>query len=282
MNTKLNTMNPKLAKALADWPLWPFAAAPIRAEQVSRLNGGLTNECYLLTLDCGQYVLRVAGGAELDINREAEYQIHSLLAARQLTPAVRYKAADNSYWLRDFVQGESLSAADLHIPNLHLMLAALQQVHRLKPLPEVPVLSINAKAEQYWQTINGQYTVDFSALKSALQQQFQHAPSPELCLCHMDPTPGNWIKTSAGLLVLLDWEYAALGHPWWDIAAVLQDAPLSAEDEGAILSTYGITAAEPGWQLAKAQMRYLTVLWYGAQHSYSSTQLHQALTALLA
>src|SRR5690554_7182365 len=97
-------------------------------------------------------------------------------------------------------------------------------------------------------------------------------PAGSLALCHMDPTPANWIKTASGELVLLDWEYAAIGHPWWDIAALIQQVKLSTEDEHELLNAYGIAQGK-NWQLAQAQMDYMSVLWYGAHRYWSEDKL---------
>lgn len=42
------------------------------------------------------------------------------------------------------------------------------------------------------------------------------------CLCHNDLTRGNILRSSSGP-VAIDWEYAGIGSPWFDIAAALAD-----------------------------------------------------------
>ena len=42
------------------------------------------------------------------------------------------------------------------------------------------------------------------------------------CLCHNDLTRGNIINSPSGI-VAIDWEYAGIGSPWFDIAAALAD-----------------------------------------------------------
>ncbi len=96
----------------------------------------------------------------------------------------------------------------------------------------------------------------------------------------MDPTPANWIQTASGELVLLDWEYAAIGHPWWDIAALLQQAKIGNSEKQELLSSYGIMP-DQSWRLAQAQMEYMSILWYGAQGYWAETELKQQLHSLL-
>ena len=267
-----------LLNILADWPLWQLCQQQPCPEQIRMMPAGLTNQAYLLQLDSGDYVLRIASTSsnELDINREAEFQIQQTLARTGLTAKVRYKAEDNSYWLRDYIAGQSLSVVDLSMPNLLMMVDVLKRVHQLplenSGLDEVPQLNIIEKAEYYWQMIEHNYSADTLGLRLELQNKLAGMPAGSLALCHMDPTPANWIKTASGELVLLDWEYAAMGHPWWDIAALIQQVKLSTEDEHELLNAYGIAQGK-NWQLAQAQMEYMSVLWYGAQRYWSEDKL---------
>lgn len=271
-----------LLNILADWQQWQLCEQPPTAEQIKAMPEGLTNQAFLLQLDSGNYVLRIASSnsEKLDINRHAEFQIHQCLAQAGLTAKIRYKAPDNSYWLRDYVEGRSLTAADLTMPNLRLMVQTLKQIHQLPVLLETPQLKIEDKAEHYWQMIEKNYSADVLKLRPELQHNLAGFPTGKLSLCHMDPTPANWIQTASGELVLLDWEYAAIGHPWWDIAALLQQAPLSQSEQQELLNSYGIHP-DQNWCLAQAQMDYMTVLWYGAQNYWAENKLKQALKNLL-
>lgn len=278
----MNSLPQPLRNILADWPKWQLCQQPPTAQQIKAMPEGLTNTAYLLSLESGCYVLRIASpnSERLDIDRQAEFQIQQCLAQAGLTATVRYKAPDNSYWLRDYIEGRSLGADDLTLPNLESMLRVLKQVHRL-PVPQgIPQLKIEEKAEHYWQMIEKNYSNGLLTLRSELQKSLAGFPAGGLSLCHMDPTPANWIQTASGELVLLDWEYAAIGHPWWDIAALLQQAKLNSNETAELLNRYGIQQGK-NWRLAQAQMDYMSVLWYGAQGYWSAEKLKQQLQRLL-
>lgn len=270
-----------LLNILADWQLWQLCKQQPSAEQIKAMPEGLTNQAYLLQLDSGSYVLRIASSnsKKLDINRQSEFQIHQCLAEVGLTAKVRYKAPDNSYWLRDYVEGHSLTAADLTMPNLRQMVKTLKQVHQLPIHQDTPQLKIEEKAEHYWQMIENNCSNSLLELRLKLQRNLAGFPTGKLSLCHMDPTPANWIQTASGELVLLDWEYAAIGHPCWDIAALLQYAEISTVEKQELLNKYGI---QPGqsWRLAQAQMEYMSILWYGAQGYRTEAKLKQELQNL--
>ena len=267
---------------LNDWEHWPFCAEPPRPEQIRPLPGGLTNQCFLLQLDGGQYVLRLEGhnSQALDINRDAEFRIHRLLASKGLTPAIRYRAPQQHYWIRDYIPGRTLQPQDLTLPRLQNMAQQLRLLHQLPTPAGIPLLSISDKAAHYWDSIAAQTNHrPLLDLRPLLQSRLQGAPDTQRTLCHLDPTPANWIETADGQLVLLDWEYAALGHPLWDLAALLQQASISPPEEAQLLHSYGVSNPQH-WQFAQAQMRYLAALWYRAQGYWNDEELLPVLRSL--
>jgi len=273
---------------LADWPLWGLTGSAPELTQVKTLPGGLTNQCFLLTLDSGQYVLRAEGknSAALDINRDAEYLVHQLAAEKKLTPPVIYRSPDKHYWIRPYVSGRTLLQTDLKSPLLEQMLTHLQSLHNLAVaavvMKNIPRLSVSQKAGYYWNMLTAQHMPDrILDLRSQLQPAMSVMPDERLCLCHMDPLPANWIANADGELILLDWEYATMGHPLWDIAALMLAAELSAEDERHLLTDVLKQEINSSWQQAKRQMQYLSALWYGAQGIWPVEQLQSSLTALL-
>ena len=276
---------------LADWPLWGLSTSASAANQVRSLPGGLTNHCFLLTLNGADYVLRVEGrnSAALDINRNAEFAIHQMAADLQLTPPVLFRSAEKHYWIRPYIHGRTLRSQDLTPPVLKQMLQQLHALHQLT-LPAdiqhaVPRLSITDKASYYWNMLAAQgISHQILNMRARLQQAMSVMPDERLCLCHMDPLPANWIEQD-GTLTLLDWEYAALGHPLWDIAALLQAANVNAQEQQHLLQEVIAGKKNKGWdqswQQANRQMQYLTALWYGAQGMWSARELQASLSALL-
>lgn len=270
-----------IGQILSEWPAWGLSNEAPLPEQLRPLPGGLTNRCYLLHLGDADYVLRIEGhnSEALDINRQSEWLVHQLVAGKGLTPEVRYRSPSGHYWLRDYVPGQSLNAADLTLPRLMVMVQQLHQLHGL-PLPDgIPALRISDKASHYWNIISTFAGDELLALRAPLQSLLGGFPDERRCLCHMDPLPANWILTPADQLVLLDWEYASVGHPLWDIAALLQSANLTGGEEKQLLTACGI-ADNREWQLARAQVSYLSALWYGAQQMWREKELLQYLNQL--
>lgn len=273
-----------ISEMLAQWTSWNLGNREPRLENLKPLPGGLTNRCFLMPLERGLYVLRIHGqnSQALDIDREAEYRIQRLVSAAGLAPEVRYRSDNGRYWIRDYVQGNALTGASLTLPLLKRMAKQLAQLHALPVPDEIPQLNVAEKANHYWnliETLDGAEQV--TGLRAELQTVFARTPDKRRCLCHMDPLPANWILSDDGSLTLLDWEYAAIGHPLWDLAALLQNANLSDEEEHEVLKAYGVGNLS-GWSLAREQMNYLSALWYGAQGLWSARELEAYLRGLLA
>lgn len=271
---------PQLTKVLADWHLWGLSSTPITAHQCRHLAGGLTNQAYVIQLPQGAWVLRLAGGAHLDISRAQEAKLSTYLAQAGLLPHLTYIAPNFSYWLRPFIVGRALTAPDFTFSCLQHLVLELKQIHALPISIDLPHLNIATKAASYWQQL-AQQGIPQSIL--ALQERTSTIVQPlagQHCLCHLDPTPANWILTPSGQLTLLDWEYAALGHPLWDLAVLLGSANLSPQQELKLLASYGWHDVQ-AWPHAKQQMRYLEILWYALQGIYTPAQLETGLLELI-
>ncbi|WP_221793497.1 phosphotransferase [Oceanobacter mangrovi] len=281
-----------LFRVLSEWRDWQLCQSAPKLTDCAVLPGGLTNQSWLLKLPEGRFVLRLnaANGGQLDINRQAEYQARTLAAAQQLAPAVRYRCPQERYWISDYLVGEPLSqqllAGSPTDQTLQQLAGQLGCLHGLPldDLDNMPRLQVAPKAAVYWQLIHQHYAstypqFDWLALEQQLQRQLAAAPSERLSLCHMDANPDNWIHTTNGWQ-LLDWEYAALGHPYWDLAGLVVAAGWRGEVLQRWLAANQLVADDPVWQRALAQQQYFSVLWYGAQQLLPAERLWQQLQQL--
>lgn len=90
-------------------------------------------------------------------------------------------------------------------------------------------------------------------------------------LIHGDPVPENFLRAPGGL-VLIDWEYAGMGDPAWDLAYLSLEAELTASGEAALLAAYGdptLNTARLG--VAKMVAASLAVLWGALRRKHGAS-----------
>jgi thiamine kinase-like enzyme len=279
-----------LAEILDDWPLWGLSKKPIENSQVSILEGGLTNTCYQLSLDSGEYIIRISADntAALGIDRNIEKAIHQLVSSLNFTSAIRYCDDDHRYWIRDYIEGEVLAdnVAGMSHNTLSYMVEQLKALHQIPIEIELPVVNISEKADAYWTLLATQQPDhEILKMKPLMQVAMSEPPAGNFCLCHLDPVLANWLYTPEGLQ-LLDWEYAGFAHPLWDLAALFQGikhsiallekkseknnhSEIEHDLENQILTLYGVSDLV-AWRRACLQMEYLSSLWYQAQAKIDS------------
>jgi thiamine kinase-like enzyme len=81
---------------------------------------------------------------------------------------------------------------------------------------------------------------------------------------HVDPVAHNFVRAGDGALYLIDWEYAAMAEPMWDLAAVSIEAELDAELDRTLLETYFGTAhiRQLGrYALYRASLNLIAAAW---------------------
>ena len=59
-----------------------------------------------------------------------------------------------------------------------------------------------------------------------------------LCACHNDAVPENFIKAEDGTLYLIDWEYSGVNDPMADFAALFLESDFSEENQDFVLKHY--------------------------------------------
>lgn len=199
------------------------------------LGRGLVYETYRARRDGRVYALRVPAAASLDagIDRRWEARVLESAALATLAPPLEYYDPQAGILVTRWVEGRSWSAADARRPaNLSRMAELLRRVHAL-PVPAPPRLMTPAQwIGRYAAGIAGRAGMaarvaaapadggsgaelrDAAAVRLATLAAL---PSGPAVVCHSDLHLLNLIDRGPAL-VLLDWEYAHVAEPLWDLA----------------------------------------------------------------
>ena len=257
----------------ADWAHWSRSAPRL----VRPLTSGLTNRSYLIAADKIQLVLRINSpiSNQLDLDRAAEAQALQLADRAGLCAPVIYCDPQHRYLVTRFVTGIPLdSTATGALAKLAQLLGRIHQ------LPTIAAeLNIEQKIASYWRSVERDDPL-FNPLTALQQKVLPHITAADALssgnvLCHNDLLQNNLIDSSDGRLYAIDWEYAASGDPFYDLAVIAEGHDLDHSARHNLLAAYlqsPVTNADEQrlhhWQII---YRYIAVLWYTVQAVNHST-----------
>jgi thiamine kinase-like enzyme len=232
-----------------------------KARVISRLSAGPTNDSYELEQGSERFVLRVdkAEAARLGLDRGAEKEVCELLASEGLGFAPLWFDTKGGIYLRRFLPGKTWTHRDLHrVENLARLARLLRRLHDL-PLVGKPFEPLQA-ASRYAKQLG---TVEAAQIFAELAHRHSQIEDVPPALCHNDLVCGNILEGRE--LMLIDWEYAGTGDPFFDLAVVVQHHGLGAGLARHLLGAYlGKAAGETEIRRLAAQCRFyesLLKLW---------------------
>ncbi len=241
--------------------------------RVLRLQGGRSNRAFLVTGSAGDFVLRLGAeartAAALGVDRGAELATQRVAAAAGIAPRVLVADATRGFIVMEYVPGAALPPDWQEDPRRVAALATvLDRVRRLTPPPGLPRLALPDRIDELHTRLQASRPSAAAALAPRIAAARRDwvasgAGQREPCVVHSDPNPDNIIERPDGSLLLLDWEYAHLGDPLQDAAAVLALHPTLGERARDLLgAAAGPTAVDMAMLEAMARVyRVLDESW---------------------
>jgi thiamine kinase-like enzyme len=232
-----------LEQAIARVPGWDHA--DLRA---SALGGGITNHNFRIDVGGQAFVLRLVGDRTdlLGIDRETEYAANRAAAAAGVAPEVVFFVRPEGCLVTRFIEGSPISEDDVGRPEVIRKVAgALRTIHGLPPIPGR--FSAFEVVETY-AAIAREHGVSFPAAFGELHghlADIQRAlPEFAPCPCHNDLLNANFLE-AAGRIYVLDWEYAGMGDPFFDLANFSRNHNFDEDQNRVLLEAYA-GEATPG------------------------------------
>lgn len=216
-----------------------------RQGSVRLLEGGITNRNYRVNFGGTDYVVRLPGKdtALLRIDREAERLATRAASELGLCPKVAAMLERPPCLVTCFVPSRWMTPKELHQPAAISEIAnGLRSFHACGvSLPNV--FSVPEIASAYAE-IAGRLGTDKPAgfedglsiatrVTDAVRAHPEHRPLP----CHNDLLPANFLHDGERIL-LVDWEYAAMGDPWFDLGNFAANNELGDDHEELLLEAY--------------------------------------------
>jgi thiamine kinase-like enzyme len=282
MTTGTDPLARSISRALA-LPIWDGQATAVP------LGGGITNLNVLVTDARRQAVVRIGNDIPVhQIMRFNELAASHAAQAAGVSPAVLYH--EPGALVIDFVQGRTMTAADLRQPDL--LDQALQLVLRThRDLPRRlrgPALTfwVFQVLRDYAATLKDGGSRHIPALPGLLAEAEaleQAVGRIDMVFGHNDLLPGNFLHDGTRMW-LIDWDYAGWGSPLFDLGGLSANCGLDASQEEWLLHHYfGHPPDADLWRryrAMKAAAALREAMWSMVQEIHSELDFdYQAYTA---
>jgi thiamine kinase-like enzyme len=239
--------------------LWPSAAAWIEP-----LGGGITNRNFKVVVDGEAFVLRIGGEDTrlLGIDRQAEHAASRVAAELGLAPEVVAFLEPEGYLVTRYVEG---AVGQVRVED------AAAALRRLHDGPELPGRFDSFRVVETYHATALEHGVDvpelYAEAKELAGRIERRRAGAELRPCHNDLLSANFIDGGSRLWIV-DWEYAGMGDPFFDLGNFAINNGLDEAGEEALLAAYG-SADHDALVLMRFMSDFREAMWGVVQQAIS-------------
>jgi thiamine kinase-like enzyme len=232
--------------------LGPADGAPVSLE------GGITNRNYRVSFAGRDCVVRLPGKhtALLGISRDAERVASDSAARLGIAPALA--AGEPDCLVTEYVPGHPLTSAEV-CAKPEPIARAIRRFHdRAAPLPVA--FWVPALLESYARVVaekGGSLPPEYSSAQEMANRIADVLPLDEPVPCHNDLLCANLLGTVGGDVLLVDWEYAGMGHRMFDLGNLAVNNELDDAAERRLLEAY---FDEPPGEPRTAALRLMRIM----------------------
>jgi thiamine kinase len=206
------------------------------AEVIEYLAGGPASECWLVKNSGRKMVVRIdqPQARKLGLDREAERDILRAISSESIGPQVILANPGDGLLITSYIDGAAWDQADIHDPRKLQELATV--LRRLHALPSVGRKFNPAGAASTYAEETGTKMAFDLANQVTLLADDLFSGGHQGVLCHNDLVHRNIIGCDP--VRLIDWEYAGVGDPFFDLATVVRHHDLPPVLADHFLQTY--------------------------------------------
>jgi len=222
------------------------------------LSGGITNRNFLVEAAGvrDRWVLRLAGNDThlLGISREVEHAATVAAAGVGVGPEVTAFIRPEGYLVTRFIEGSPVSDDAVHRPDTLVRVA--DSLRRIHDGPAIPGLFVPLRIVEAYRALAVARGVSIPpefelarAIGRRIELALLAAPV-ELRPCHNDLLNANFIDDGERIRIV-DWEYAGMGDPFFDLGNFSVNHELGAEENAGLLEAYDRSTAPDPSRLAR-------------------------------
>ena len=212
---------------------------------LTAISGGITNRNYLVSVEgtADRWVIRLAGNDThlLGISREVEHAATVAAAGVGVGPEVAAFIRPEGYLVTRFIVGSPVTSDAVHRPETIRRIA--DSIRRIHDGPAIPGLFIPLRIVEAYRALalaRGVAIPPEYELAQSIGRRIELAclSNPvELRPCHNDLLNANFIDDGTRIRIV-DWEYAGMGDPFFDLGNVSVNHELTADEDAILLETY--------------------------------------------
>lgn len=240
----------------------------------TRIKGGLTNESWCVEGAADAVVVRISTADEhaLQLNRHSEVAVLPVVEQAGIGAQILLCEPQRRLLVTRKLAADTLTLEALREPAVIKMLAAvLRHLHALTAPAAVQHSDLHAILQGYWHSLDAlalPNLVEMHARQRALEIASESAQAFPRCLCHNDVHHLNLLSNQQQLW-LLDWEYAGIGDPFFDLAAVCCYHNYDAALRDQLLLAYGGVAGQKNSERLQRMcwlFDYIKALWLAVRN----------------
>jgi Predicted choline kinase involved in LPS biosynthesis len=224
-----------------------------RIRDIEPIKHGLTNRSWLVSTDGDRFVVRLSDvgcAEELQIDRESEAIVLQHVARAGIGPQILRCDPAHGILVTRYL-GPTWTEQDAQSDdNIGLLAGLLRRLHALDVPAGVRAVDLASTVHGYVRTLEERGT--HSQLVSPAQRDRADETAAELrngspsCLCHNDVHHLNIVGSDP--VRLIDWEYAGVGEPLFDLASVCVYHRYPRSQRERLLAAYAAPSESLSWQ----------------------------------
>jgi len=228
-------MSDNIDQLISSIPIWQNKII------ISRIDGGITNQNFLVEDGIKKYFVRVGK----DIPEHLVYRSNEIIASKvasslQISPKVIFNNDDLQ--VIDFVNGSTLDEKGIK-ENLNSIISIIKKVHFDMPknlYGQSMIFWVFHVIRHYSKFIEENKSKYTSMLAELLKKSdlIEKNSSPfQIVFAHNDLLPANFIKGDKQIW-LIDWEYAGYNTPLFDLGGLSSNNNFNEKDDIILLENY--------------------------------------------
>ena len=196
----------------------------------------------------------------LGLDRFGEIELLKFMEGSTFTPKILFAAPENGVLVWQYIPGETLDET-FNKPReiTSLMGTLLADLHQLNAPASQPVFS--SFINRYRELLSAEMNHSMIQKGFSLFDSIAHNQLP-MVLSHNDINPGNLLIGEK--LFIMDWEYASLNHPYFDLASSIENLAMNEQEIKKFIQSYeskGVAVDYEELTLWREFSLYLSFFW---------------------